>query len=501
MDRSTKTGKTNKSDKGDKSDKVVKPDKVEEEEFISAKPLKKPAPVKTEVVKPVTLTKPSTKGRTDTKEHKPHKTILKKPVPQRPTEGTKIEVKDITLNNFEWNKASMFNDTGDKEWRDAVTNFFWSFLDKYVFDPRVGDPEVIAATKKTGMFKEWLKTHITPIFSCFTHVSKDPVNNYDTSGLEKIGDKVLGTISLRYLIFIGKKLKLGFDSKNLTNYTGYYLSKAQLGKTVQALDLVSLARYAGRSTQSLQEDLMESLIGALYLIGEQFSVGYGSFLAERFIIHLLTDNDLLGLKFTPEEMLETVTDSKSWIKEIFDKFVKDSIEEYDKIITWNPEDNTAVFTLKGLLLDKINENNERILGNSFIPFLPGDLIRVHGPKSEALPRVASEARKLLSSFGLDDAWVDSMSVSKFVEQIDLNDTDTNKMILKMKANGYTNLKIEKADDSIIPEDADFTVLRIKATVKTEDNRRIAKMIKFKEYPEDNRENRKNILLEWIYGTD
>jgi dsRNA-specific ribonuclease/predicted house-cleaning noncanonical NTP pyrophosphatase (MazG superfamily) len=437
------------------------------------------------------------------KEKSKAKSVKYKPV------TTKIETVSIQDAGFQFNQETNYpvfqKDDLMEKWVSDVKKFFQDFLDKYVYDVRKGDPTSLGETPKAVNFKKWLfeKNHFDPVLIALTHQSADEILNYDKN-LEKLGDKILGSAAVRLMILVDTQMNLKLDSDDYNNYVSKYLAKEELSNTAKAINLINLSRYRGRATESLQEDSVEALIGAIFTIGEMYSVGYGYFLAERFIFHLMFDKDLLGLTFSPEE-IANAKPAQTFFKNIADLIKKAN----ESILTDDYKDGCYTFHLRGKLLETINEYNKSISNSDYVEILPSEIVKVYSDsKKIAKKRAYEEAKKIFFGFGLDDFWYVQFKLSKRLPTWSLKDDDISKLIAKMKSKGAISLNVENNDKIIDdPSQNNFSVFYVELYFK--DGPRIIKQRVFhKTYYLEEGKTRKDkvfrsesvndILMNWIY---
>lgn len=130
--------------------------------------------------------------------------------------------------------------------------------------------------------KYWLRA--------FIHEIINANNNYEST--ETIGDSFLGG-AFKFMIYdFDHRVK----SNELTNITIIYTKKKTLSDYSRKLGLPKFVILGDvQITQTIEEDLLESFIGALGLAGEAVEYGYGFGLVRHFIENLMYQ-DVFGIK-------------------------------------------------------------------------------------------------------------------------------------------------------------------------------------------------------------
>lgn len=157
------------------------------------------------------------------------------------------------------------------------------------------------------MVKQLLSSQNLEIWkAAFTHesVNRNRGKNYDQ--FEKLGDSVLKT---SYINFLLQKYP-NISSSELNELVSHYLSKEVLGELSFKLNLPEYLDIEIGKSLSSSEDLFESLIGALFWIGNKIKYGAGFILADQFIFGVYSD--------IPLDMAVTRGPAKTQLKEIFE---------------------------------------------------------------------------------------------------------------------------------------------------------------------------------------
>jgi dsRNA-specific ribonuclease len=169
--------------------------------------------------------------------------------------------------------------------------------------------------------------------SAFTSETFDANKGQNYEELEKLGDKVIG---LDFILYLMDKYP-DFSRRELSEISSYYLSKKELSKFSHKLDLSSMARSNIKGI-NLEEDLFESLFGALFIIGDKFIVeGAGNILCKRLLYSIFSEIeiDLNVAKGKPKTQVIEIFHKAGW---------------GDVIIEWNEDTHelTLRFTSKAI---------------------------------------------------------------------------------------------------------------------------------------------------------
>lgn len=146
----------------------------------------------------------------------------------------------------------------------------------------------------------------------FTHESYNPNKGENYEELEKLGDKVLG---LNFLLYLMDKYP-EFSRKELSEIPNYYLSKKELSKISYKLRLSTMARTNIRGI-NLDEDLFESLFGALFTIGDKLIIeGAGNLLCKRLLYSIYSEIylDIDVARGKPKTQINEIFQKAGWGK-------------------------------------------------------------------------------------------------------------------------------------------------------------------------------------------
>jgi len=139
----------------------------------------------------------------------------------------------------------------------------------------------------------------------FTH-GKDIIVNYER--LEFLGDSVIQVLITEFLY----TQFAGLDEGDLTRFRSNLVCEHFLSRLADKLDLYRYTRFgkceilvAGNKKESILCDLLESLVGAIYIDGGLES-------SKKFFINLILEKDVLDIK-------NITSDSKSRLQQIAQK--------------------------------------------------------------------------------------------------------------------------------------------------------------------------------------
>ena len=123
----------------------------------------------------------------------------------------------------------------------------------------------------------------------FTHETYNPNNGENYEELEKLGDKVIG---LNFTLYLMEAFP-GITKKELSELSNYYLSKPELARISSKLHLANWLRSPIKKDIDINEDIFESLFGALFLIGDKvLKRGAGNLLCQRLLYQIFEKEDI-----------------------------------------------------------------------------------------------------------------------------------------------------------------------------------------------------------------
>jgi len=156
--------------------------------------------------------------------------------------------------------------------------------------------------------------------AAFTDKSYDPNYGFNYEVLEKIGDAAIKLVFNRYLLVRFPDI----DQLELSELSAFYLSKTELADIGNKLGVGHYARTNLDKNTHLIEDIVESIFGALMIIGDQaFQVGVGYILCYNLAVNIWNNR--------PISLDVSAGMPKTQIKQVFEKLrwgpVSESWEE------------------------------------------------------------------------------------------------------------------------------------------------------------------------------
>jgi len=221
--------------------------------------------------------------------------------------------------------------------------------------------------------------------AAFTHesVNLNASQNYDQ--FEKLGDAVLKASFINYLLHKYPNM----SSSGLSSLSSHYLSKKSLGKISFNLNLPVYLNTKISKDLSSAEDLFESLIGALFWIGNKIKYGSGFILADAFVFSVFSN--------VPIDMAITRGPPKTQLKEIFEAMHWGKpVEKWSQTNPSLPGKFTISYTPEALEFFK--EQGAR--QNSILATAEG------GSKTIASDRASVNALKRLEEIGITFQWAE-----------------------------------------------------------------------------------------------
>lgn len=263
--------------------------------------------------------------------------------------------------------------------------------------------------------------------NAFTHQSVDLNNNYEV--IEKIGDRVLKLAFTEYLRKSDPKL----NQADIARYEIYYTAKDYLANIVEPR--FGLDPYIWTTigiTKDIKEDMVESIIGALFqTIDKVTGPGSGYVAAFNLVSSIWQD-----VKLDPEILKG---DPKSQVKELFEKLGFPPKKYPFKTFTELPSSNyqyTIYVDNKVLNLFRRNRKN-----------LPKDMVLGVGvgPNKRAAEKDAYiKALKLFNNAKITAKWADNISLKDLLYTNNLSDI-WKAAEEKLKLSGFSSLTFSKLE--------------------------------------------------------
>ena len=254
--------------------------------------------------------------------------------------------------------------------------------------------------------------------AAFTHESYDRNNGKNYDQFEKLGDSVLKT---SYVNFLLDKYP-NISSSELSSLPNHYLSKPILADISKQLGLGKYMKTSVAQTLSSNEDLFESLIGALFWVGNRVGYGKGFIIADQFVKSIFIQ--------IPIDMRITRGPAKTQIKEIFE-----ALRWGRSIQEWYPGGPGEL----GTFIIRYTPTGVAFLRDQGLPLVNDILAKAQGStKKVASGEANKKALAALEEIGLTKEWADAYN-----KKLEMNTPELSPYLprVEAKANkqGYVNL--------------------------------------------------------------
>jgi dsRNA-specific ribonuclease len=305
---------------------------------------------------------------------------------------------------------------GSPEWLSEFQNYLAVVLRKFI-----PNTDIVNQLLAGDNISIWLKAFTDDTFK------PDPTENYES--METLGDAILKFAFTEYLYEV-----LGSEAKqhSITAYTQDYASETfqvYLGKSFNFGEWL-IHSDLFEPSEKINEDLVESFIGALYLTGNQVSVKtllgmrlvqkFVKFYSEKLVFKDDTEEKLGNDKMNIEQRFQTVLGrTVAIIKE----------EQYGAM----PKIQIQLI-IKQDIINEIAEKGVIIRSPIGIGF--GSTL------SKAKAEAYTNARKNLDAMGLTDTFVNEFKYSKFIKQLEIKDNSLYKLFKTV----LTNMEIDVKKD-------------------------------------------------------
>lgn len=304
----------------------------------------------------------------------------------------------------------------EEDWMRDVQEFVFKFLTKFL-------PEEIAKKLITA-------ENMGYWFEVLTHKSVDLEHNYEN--YETIGDKVLALNIVEFVYQYGIDNNVEITSDFITNFIKEYGSKKILkdigiGEIFYPwLRILQVAKESkDKKSANVKEDIVESIFGILYIIGNKSKYGAGSLLGHKFFEFLFK-----GFRIS-EEILQQ-KDFKTAFNQIFER-VGILGENIPKPVDIGLNKYKKEFKSKLEFTDKAYNQ----LKEDF-PTLQQFITEVSGTSSEDVKnKIYEKALKVLAGYGITTEWAESNKTNRFIDE--LQEIDENLFIKvrnKLSREGY-----------------------------------------------------------------
>jgi dsRNA-specific ribonuclease len=312
-------------------------------------------------------------------------------------------------------KVSKIYDEEDEDWMRDIQEFVFKFLSKFL--------------KEENAKKLVTSENMSHWFSVFTHESIDLTDNYEK--YETMGDKVYALNILEYVYQYGNDNNIEITPDYLTNFIKEYGSSSFLGNLgigevfYPWLRIVKVeTETKGQQSQHVKEDLVESIFGALYIIGNKSNYGAGSFLAHKFFEFIFK-----GFRVT-EEILKQ-KDYKTAFNQIFERIgLKDYTPKPVNVsLAAYKKDFKQVLEFTDRAYDQLKED---------FPTLQKFITEAKGTSQEDVKnKIYEKAFKVLESYGITIEWADKSKIGNALVQIEIAEPILYKKVQnKLTREGY-----------------------------------------------------------------
>ena len=272
------------------------------------------------------------------------------------------------------NTSKLF-DTNPQEWAKQLQSFLYNKV-LLLAEP---DPKKRIKLVEQKPMETWILA--------FTHKSFNPNTGENYEVLEYLGDQAMASSLAKYLI---RRFK-GINQAQLSTFKSHYLDKVRLAQLSVELGLPKFVR-ARYSSISINEDLMESFIGGLVNIADEYiQEGLGSVYCFNFVVNVFGK-----VKVSPELFLGM---PRTQVKEIFEKlnWMKKGSKPPD--VSTQLQDKSYKVVVK-LTPESINWFKNR--GTNLTNLVGGNVIgTATGSKKAAITTAYDIALATLRTLGID----------------------------------------------------------------------------------------------------
>nr|WIL04439.1 ribonuclease III [Cedratvirus lena] len=254
--------------------------------------------------------------------------------------------------------------------------------------------------------------------AAFTHESYNRNNGKNYDQFEKLGDSVLKT---SYVNFLLEKYP-NISSSELSPLSAHYLSKPILADISVQLGLGKYMKTSVAQTLSSNEDLFESLIGALFWIGNRVGYGKGFIIADQFVKAIFIQ--------IPVDMEIARGPAKTQIKEIFE-----ALGWGRPIGEWHPSEAGE----PGTFIIRYTPRAVSFLRDQGLPLVNNILAESRGnTKTVTSEKANKKALSVLTDIGLTKEWA-----SAYNKKLEMNTPELTPYLPRVEAKaekqGYVNL--------------------------------------------------------------
>lgn len=260
-----------------------------------------------------------------------------------------------------------------------------AFLRKVLLPIADNNEEIVSKLTDDTSMKTWIMA--------FTHESYNPNFRENYEELELLGDSVIRTIFLEYVM----EAFPDADRSLMSELASYYLK----GYTLHQLSLnLGLHPYINTKIETairLDEDVFESFIGALFILGNQrITYGSGFVLCSALLRKLFND-----MEFDINKVKQGDPHGR-----LINYITMIGMRPDDIIEQWIPRDNRIIISLSPNLMKRLNLDNPVLV----------DMIVGNRGKRDSKVMAYDQALKVLSNMGFTEDWFRSKQL-----EIELSD--------------------------------------------------------------------------------
>lgn len=248
-----------------------------------------------------------------------------------------------------------------------------AFLRNILLSIADNNEEIVSKLTDETSMKVWIKA--------FTHESYNPNFGENYEELELLGDSVIRTIFLEYIM----EAFPDADRSMMSEFASYYLKGYTLHQLSVKLGLHPYINTRIETAIKLDEDVFESFIGALFILGNQrITYGSGFVLCATLLRKLFNDMDF---------DIETVKQGDPHGR-LINYITMIGMRPDDIIEQWIPRDNRIIISASPSLMKRLNLMN---------PILVDKFVGNKG-KRDSKVEAYGEILKALSNKGLTEDW-------------------------------------------------------------------------------------------------
>jgi len=232
--------------------------------------------------------------------------------------------------------------------------------------------------------------------AAFTDESFAPNIGENYEELEQLGDAVLSTVFIRYLL----SKYPGITRKQISGLEAGYMTKMVQQSLAAELHLNDHVRTIIGVNVHMMEDLFESLFGALYVVGDQaFGKGAGDAYCWNLLVSILANHTI--------DFNLTLGHPRTRVKELFEKLGAGQPEE-----RWREANGSFTITLRQGQFEIFRRHN--------LPIQSRVLAEVRGTtRKNASTHAYEEALRRLNEIGATRSWAEQINARDVFSDPDL----------------------------------------------------------------------------------